>query len=67
MPGLQLDSYQVPTSPNCGFSIFEMSESPKPKEDLAELGVKNDQTEDVVFGEITQEGPNYRSVRIMGP
>lgn len=44
-----------------------MSESPKPKEDLAELGVKDDQMEDVVFREITHVGPNYRSVRIMGP
>lgn len=44
-----------------------MSESPKPKEDLAELGGKDDQTEDVVFGEITEEGPNYRSVCILGP
>lgn len=44
-----------------------MSDLPKPKEDLAELGLKDDQTEDVVFGEITETGPNYRSVCVSGP
>lgn len=31
------------------------------KEDLES---HEDQTQDAVFGEITEEGPNYRSVRI---
>ena len=34
------------------------------KEDLKQdLEGHKDQTQDAVFGEITEEGPNYRSVR----
>lgn len=67
MSALQRNSHLVPISPpHCACSLSNMSESPKHKEDLAELGAKDEQIEDVVFGEITDEGPNYRSVRIPG-
>lgn len=38
------------------------------KEDLkGDLEGLEDQTQDAVFGEITEEGPNYRNVRTTKP
>ena len=44
---------------------MDMSEANKTtKDDLGDLPSVDDPTHDAVFGEITEEGPNYRNVHI---
>lgn len=44
---------------------MDMSEENKTtKDDLGDLPSVDDPTYDAVFGEITEEGPNYRNVHI---
>lgn len=41
-----------------------VSELPLTKDDLDPKQLPDESTHDVVFGEITEDGPNYRNVRI---
>lgn len=43
---------------------MEASELPLPKDELRQKHPPDGPTHDVVFGEITEDGPNYRNVRI---
>lgn len=41
---------------------MEVSELPQSKDDIDLKDIQDDPNHDFVFGEITEEGPNYRNV-----
>ncbi|KAJ5980290.1 hypothetical protein N7481_007588 [Penicillium waksmanii] len=45
---------------------MELSEEPQSKDDIDLKESQNDANHDFVFGEITEEGPNYRNVGVLG-